>query len=411
MGLLLGRVLGLFRDLLIAGYYGRSEQADIAIVLLTFPDLMVGLLTGGALTYVLVPEFARISGKGSAEVRAAFVHATLIALGTFLALAGLGWVLSSELVWMLAPGFRSEANAEASKLLRWVVFALPLAAASGVATSYLQFRERFGINSLQNVIYNLVLVIALWTGLGSHLPTFAAGILVAALVRWLVLAVDGAVGSEGKGSGGRSWHFAPGLLKRYFESLAGGSLILLLPVAARQVASLEGGGSLALMNYALKALELPGAVFIGVFSTAVFPRLSLQHHRGEKSPLAGRAIAAVFGLSVLLAAICSGVSYWVSTHPFAWKDFDSESMALLGHLLVWGFWALPALGTLSMTTAVFGARQDMSTPFRLSLMAVLLFLPAAWLAQRSLGLFGIMVSYIGVQYFVLGSHLMLLRRR
>ena len=51
---LLGRITGFGREWLLAVQSGASSVTDVAIVLLTFPDLMVNLLLGGGLTVLIL---------------------------------------------------------------------------------------------------------------------------------------------------------------------------------------------------------------------------------------------------------------------------------------------------------------------------------------------------------------------
>ena len=64
VGILLGRLLGFFRETLIASQFGVSGLADVAILTLTLPDLFMSVLLGGAASIVLVPVFVRLQGAG-----------------------------------------------------------------------------------------------------------------------------------------------------------------------------------------------------------------------------------------------------------------------------------------------------------------------------------------------------------
>ena len=44
-GMILGRFLGLFREITLSYYFGVSAQADIAVLLLTFPEMIIALLS------------------------------------------------------------------------------------------------------------------------------------------------------------------------------------------------------------------------------------------------------------------------------------------------------------------------------------------------------------------------------
>jgi len=63
VGLLLGRLSGFVRESIVATTYGTSSQADIVVLMLTVPDLLVNILVGGAMGAVLIPEFNSSSGN------------------------------------------------------------------------------------------------------------------------------------------------------------------------------------------------------------------------------------------------------------------------------------------------------------------------------------------------------------
>jgi putative peptidoglycan lipid II flippase len=54
--LLAGRVSGLFREIQLAAAFGVSVSADVAVLLLTLPDLLVNLVLSGGLSAALIPR-------------------------------------------------------------------------------------------------------------------------------------------------------------------------------------------------------------------------------------------------------------------------------------------------------------------------------------------------------------------
>ena len=64
--LLLSRLFGLLRESAQAAAFGSSGMADVVIVMFTLPDLLVGILVSGALSYVLLPVWAQQSADTQA---------------------------------------------------------------------------------------------------------------------------------------------------------------------------------------------------------------------------------------------------------------------------------------------------------------------------------------------------------
>src|SRR3954462_2799002 len=96
--LLTSRVLGLIRESSQAAAFGATGAADIAVVMLTLPDWVAGLLASGALGYVLLPAWAHHEADVPASQR--LVAVRLIPLGLALCVllvafsgAAAGWLL------------------------------------------------------------------------------------------------------------------------------------------------------------------------------------------------------------------------------------------------------------------------------------------------------------------------------
>ena len=64
-GLMLGRLLGLARDIYIASKFGATIESDILIIILTVPDAIFSLIASGAISAALIPEFKNLPKKDS----------------------------------------------------------------------------------------------------------------------------------------------------------------------------------------------------------------------------------------------------------------------------------------------------------------------------------------------------------
>src|SRR5687768_12186161 len=60
LGILLGRALGLLRELALATSCGLTREADLATVAVLWPDLLNAIFMGGGVSAVLIPEFHRL---------------------------------------------------------------------------------------------------------------------------------------------------------------------------------------------------------------------------------------------------------------------------------------------------------------------------------------------------------------
>ena len=84
--LLASRLLGLARESAQAAAFGTSGLGDVAVLMLTLPDWLAGLLASGALAYVLLPHWARQPRAAQRATQRALALG-LLALGGALGLA------------------------------------------------------------------------------------------------------------------------------------------------------------------------------------------------------------------------------------------------------------------------------------------------------------------------------------
>jgi putative peptidoglycan lipid II flippase len=99
----LGALLGLVRDLMLASYFGASAETDAFLVAWTVPETASPLLIEGAMAYLMVPLFVRAlaeRGTLTGAVRETLSRLTWILVATSASVA----VAAPLLVRVLAPG-------------------------------------------------------------------------------------------------------------------------------------------------------------------------------------------------------------------------------------------------------------------------------------------------------------------
>src|SRR5689334_8548008 len=82
---ILGALLGLFRDLLLARFFGATGETDAFLVAWTVPETSSPLLIEGAMAFLLVPIFVR--ALNTEQGLAGVVRATLPRISGILGLA------------------------------------------------------------------------------------------------------------------------------------------------------------------------------------------------------------------------------------------------------------------------------------------------------------------------------------
>ena len=384
----------------MAAYFGLSGKADIAVILFTIPDLLVNFLAGGALSAALIPEHKRL---GHSLRNQLFFLQTACCVGlAFLALAFALQHNGEALVRLLAPGISNAQAIIAARQLENVLFTIPLTALAGVTTAYLQSLNRFTIPALATLIYNGILVVAIFAFLKPDKPleSLTVAIMTAAGVRLLSQLTRVPFQAFNWRSLGLPL-LRRQLLVRYVQALGAGGLLMVLPVIARALASAHGEGKLALLNYASKLIELPLGVAVSVISVSIFPILSQAFARGQPAATEIRsAMSWIMVLSLSMGGTLFVFSKLFATLAFGWGQMSPGAVQDLARLFAVGVLALPLQGMASLLIAIFNAHGNTRSPLLINIAAAVLYLPVAIVFDRAGGLMGIMASlviiYLGV---------------
>lgn len=427
-GILLGRLSGFYRDILLAKGFGATAVADGIMVILTLPDLLTGLFVGGALAAVMIPELQTAPSEKRSGI---FWRTSLASAAVFGVLALLLYLGIEQVLGVLAPGIAPEILAENRTAFGVSLVAFPLAVLAAVTTAYLQSRQKFLAAAFGTLIVNMAVVVAIFIGGEvSPLMLLAYAILAGAALRWLVQiaaalrlpkadseSADVMTGTDPLETA------APvsrtGVWRRYGEALAAGSILLLLPVAARSFASLNEAGSLAVFNYSLKLVEFPLNAVLTVFSTVLFPYFAkffsrpdvADQSKMEVSEVLRRSMMWVLFLGASATSVLLSLAFLLRTANVGYGALQPEDLRLIGLVsLVMSLGLLPRAYS-SLHVMLFNSRKETWVPLVLNVVGIAIFFGLIFPFQKSMGLLGVAWSLTTVFWLISIAEVILLSRR
>ena len=364
LGLLVAsRLLGLLRESALAATFGASGQADVAVLMLTLPDWLAGVLASGALAYVLLPAWV---GRDVADVAASQrrVAVFLLVAGVALALALV--LLRERALGWLVGGLPASVRPVAGDAMIWSAAALPAALLAALWTTRLQHQRDFLGMYSSGIVVNAVLlaVIAACALAGAKLTTleWMGGGLVAAMamrLAWLRWRQGPMAPVRRTASDALP---APSIW--LWAGLSAG-LPLVLPFTARSFASQSGEGGLALFNYAWKLVELPLVLAIQLVATLAFPAIAATLAAGTRGqparPEADVAVRSAFALAFALACACAAGllagAPAVAQLLFGWGRMDAAALSRIAAWARIAAWGLPAQAVIAVALTVLASRQ------------------------------------------------------
>ena len=279
-GTLVSRVLGLVREMLTAALFGATRQLDAFFVAYTLANLSRQLLAEGALSASFVPVFSRtLASDGRDDAKRLADEALTILIFGCSAVVAAGIILSPFLVNVMAPGFAPEERAVAVTLTRMMFPFLMLVSVGALAMGVLNSLGSFFIPAIAPALSNLAYIVFL-LATKSHLSVWnlAFAVLTGGAFHMLLQVywcsrLKFTLRPRRPSLGDPQLRSMMALFLPY---AAGLSLNQLNPVISRMLGSFLDGGSISVLTYADRVLQLPLGLFVIAISQAVLPVLSRQ---------------------------------------------------------------------------------------------------------------------------------------
>lgn len=389
-----GRLLGLARDIVVAYYFGSEAQTDAFFLAYKIPYLL-SLTIGGALTATFIPVFTQrlVSGR-RAEAWTLSVN-MMNAIGILLvAITALLVLLAPWMIPLVGFGFSAETADRAVYLFRLLIPSIIFTSAAGLAIGVLNSLKRFSLPAFSTSAGSAVAILFMALLADDWgITSLAVGTTLGALVSLVVLFP--ALRSHGMRWSPRINWRAPGMREvgmLIWPIVIGSGVGKVSVFVDQTLASTLPEGSVSALNYAEKLFQLPLGLFVAGITVPIFPLLSEQVAGKQPERLkttvnfAMRIIAfimipATVGLIILREPI---IGLLLQAGEFDADDTRLTAWALLFYAL--GLFSFAGRDTL---TRVFYAYHDTRTPVKISVAAVVLNVVVSIILMRFMGVGGL----------------------
>lgn len=401
---LVSRLLGVFRDRVLASQFGAGPQLDAYYAAFRVPDLLFNLIVLGALSAGFIPIFSGLvkdfnDPKKADENTPAWQLATnvLNILSLFLiAFSLLGVIFAPLLVKLITPGFSADAQVTTVFLTR-IMFLSPLfLGVSGVLGGILQSFRRFLIYSLAPIFYNLGIIAgALWFSKWWGLSGLAWGVVLGAFLHMLIqIPAVYALGYKYS----FKIDFKDKATRRIGKLMIPRTLSLAITqidlLITTVIASGLAVGSLTIFNLANNLQSFPVGIFGVSFAVAAFPALSQYAFDKEKleksfSSTLRQIFFFVIPATVLLITLRAQVIRVIlGSGAFSWQDtiLTMNTLALFSISLF-------AQASIPLLVRVFYARHDSKSPFYLGIITIATDIILCLVLSRTMGVTGLALAY------------------
>ncbi|HEV2356750.1 MAG TPA: murein biosynthesis integral membrane protein MurJ [bacterium] len=422
-GTVASRVLGLARDVLIAAMFGATSARSAFVIAYSLPFFVQRLFLGGTLSIVFIPAITRVLVQGDEdEIRRVVSSTFTLVLLIGGAMVAVGVAAAPLLVPVAAPGYlRTNPGVltTAVQLTRVMFVSMAFLAMSAFATGYLNAHRRFGTPALAPVVFNVVIIAAVyWLAPRIGILGVAVSFFLGWAAQFLVQLPEArAVGFRWRPSLDFSHAAVREMGRLAVPAMLGLAVIEINSNVGRFFASFlhpqPGVDYLAVLDYAFQLVQAPVSIFALSIATALFPTMA-RHAETDTRALRD---ATSLGLRGVLFTMMPVMAWILVASPlivrviFQRGAFGSAATAAVALGFV-GY----AVGTVPyaayyIVTRTFYALHDMRTPVRVGLYMVALNALGDYVLMRWLGHLGIALATSLVAFANVGILLWILRRR
>ena len=403
VSILLSRILGFARDILVTNYYGAGFESDAYLTAFVLPEVMNYFLTGGTLSITFIPLFSSYMSKQDEGGGWHLFSVIATVMGGALGVATVvGWVYADTIVPWIAPGFESQAQLDLTVKMTRIVLPAQLAFYwGGLIQATLFVREKFWPAAVSPLVYNVCIILG-GVLLREHVGVagFSVGVLVGAVLGPFGVPLW-AARKEVKYRPTLQIG-APGFRRFILLTLPlmlGATLISADEWLLKQFGS-STQGAITWLNHSRKLMMVISGLIGQAVGQAALPYLSRlfdQGEEGQMGELISQGLQRIAFLSLIAAGGLMAVSkplVFVLYQRGAFTPEDASKTALLLMVFCLG---LTAWTMQSLAVRGFYARQDTKTPMITGVSVLGVMIPVYWGLNSVWGPTGLAVaSVLGV---------------
>lgn len=413
----LSRILGFFRNSVIAALFGQNNLTDAYNTAFLFPDTLYLILIGGGISSAFIPVLSRYIQENREDEgwRVISIAFSITLIGMSIVIAA-GFVFAPYFVKILAPWFGPQKFALTVALTRITILTILFHALNGVLIGTEYAYNTFWATSIGPLVYNSVIIV-----FGILLAPYM-GIFAFAYSTLIGAALNFGIQLWG------TWRLRPTLHFDLNFRHPGVKRIgkLMLPVMiGLSIAQLN-----LLFNQAFLASQLPaGTINALVISSRLMlvPVLvatsigitllpSLTQKAVAKDTVAFRTYFSKAIRAVIFVSLPSAVGFMALAHPivrilFQHRNFSPAATDVTAATLFYYSIGIVGYGLYEILSRAFYALEDTTTPLRTGLMTIVVGITLNLLLIRVMTYRGLALAYSLTGFVNVALLLFFLKRR
>ncbi len=386
---LLSRLLGLVRDVLMAGIFGTSLVMSAFVVAFTIPNLFRRLFGEGALSAALVPVLVETREKEGDGAAWTFVNRVLSLTAAVLTVITAGIILAAVLIPAQSP--RVAAVLDLLQIMMpYMVFICLAAVSMGILNAFHHFAVSAFAPSLLNIIWILTLLLAV-PAFGNtpeeKIRYVAWAVLLAGFLQWAVQwpvlrrfgwAPRFPIPGKRDKKSSRGWKDDERIRKMLLlmgPAAVGMGVTQLNVLSDRLLAMWAGSQAPAALYYSERLIYFPLGIIATALGTVLLPAFAGHAARADHAKIREGVSDGIRHLLAVMIPAAAGLL--VLARPivrtiFEWQLFDAGSTRMTALALQCYAPGLIVFSLAKVFIPAFYGLQDTKTPVRIGAAAVAL---------------------------------------
>ena len=393
---MISKVLGFFREIVLANFYGTKGYADVFLLTLNIPGLIIAVV-GSAVATIYVPVYFETREKLGEDGSLKFTNNMLnLSLIISIIIAILGLLFTEQFVNIFAGGFTGDKFELAVKFTKIMICGVLFLSTSKIFSSYLQVNDNFVVPGIIGIPYNIIVIVTIAISTKMNIIILAYGALLA-MASQLLFQIPFAIK--------KSFKYSPyinlkdenikNMLILIFPMLVGVAVGQINTFVDRALATTLGDGKLAALNYASKLNDFVMALFVTSIITVIYPKLSKMSNNANKDGFINMIVKSSNCIILLVLPISIGAI--ILAEPivrilFQRGAFDATSTNMTSMALRLYSLGLLAMGIRDILTRAFYSFSDTKTPMINSSLALVINIILNFILIKPFGYAGLAIS-------------------
>lgn len=394
--ILLAKIVGLLRDVLLAKYYGTSAISDAYLMAVSVPTLIFYFI-GHSLSTAYLPMFNQIRQKSGDQKALDYSNnLTCIAFLIVTVLVAVLLIFTEPIMQLFAPGFDGSTMALTVKYVRISAASLYFMTLVSIWTGYLQAHKNFIIPGSVSLARNAVLITSIVLSAKFGVMVLGFGLLLAYVAECLLLLPF-------------AWRasYRPKLMLRFRDDEVRETLYLVLPIILglcvsqvnkivdRALASTILSGGVSVLSYASVINTAVQEILVTGVITILFASCSELVAQGRHKEVKKKLSSTIDMLLLLLLPAAIGIVLLaedIVTGILRRGNFDAESVRLTAGALRFYSCGIVFLAIRDTLIKLFYAYKDTKTTTITSVFAIVLNIGLNFLLAHFLGTNGLALA-------------------